>query len=101
MNKIPHIIPISKLNRGYASDVLKKVKDNNETTLIVKNNKPVAVIISVNLYNSMAINSGLSKINESCKKHNGAGILHKYAKPEYIGKEEELYHQALDVKYGK
>lgn len=101
MEKVPNIIPISKLNRGYAGELLEELKDSKEASVIVKNNEPIAVLLSVSQYNFMAANSGFNKIRTSIKKHSGAGALQKYAKADYVGKEEELYHQALNIKYAE
>lgn len=39
------------------------------------------------------------KPTDTQKKHNAAGSLSKYANKSLVGKEEELYHLALDDKY--
>ena len=101
MNKIPKMISLSKLNRGYAGAVLEEVNNTDEPLVIVKNNEPIAVVISLSAYNSMAVNSYRSPIDFISRKHAAAGSLRKYGRKELIGKEKELYHQALDEKYGK
>ena len=101
MDKIPSMIPLSRFNRGYAGKILENIKQSDEPTVIIKNNEPIAVVISVDLYNSLAVNSYRKPLDFVPKKHVSAGSLHKYARKDLIGKEEELYHQAMDLKYGK
>ena len=101
MDRIPEMIPLSKLNRGYAGKILENVNKSKEPAVIIRNNEPIAVLISIDIYNSMAVNSYRKPIDFLKKKHLAAGSLQAYARKDLIGKEEELYHQALDQKYGK
>jgi len=50
---VNHIISVSDLGRGKASKVIKNIESDNESYIIVKNNKPKAVIVSVDEYNRM------------------------------------------------
>jgi len=101
MDRIPKMIPLSKLNRGYAGKILDSVNKSKEPAVIIRNNEPIAVLVSIDTYNSMAVNSYQKPIDFLKKKHLSAGGLQAYARKELIGKEEELYHQTLDQKYGK
>jgi prevent-host-death family protein len=47
------IISVSDLGRGKASKIIKNVEFNKESYIIVKNNKPKAVIMSIDEYNEM------------------------------------------------
>lgn len=101
MEKIPNSIPLSKLNRGYAGKVLDEISKTNEPSIIIKNNIPVAVIVPINLYNEMSINTYRKPVDLLRRGHYAAGSLSKYANKSLVGKEEDLYHEALDKKYGK
>lgn len=101
MERLPQLVPISSLNKGQAGKVIENVKKNNDVVMIVKNNEAEAVIISVDMYNEMASYYRLRETADTVKKHAGAGALSKYAKAELVGKEEDLYHEALDLKYTK
>lgn len=46
------IIPITRFNRGGASSIFEEVKSNPK--VVVKNNKPVCVLISPEAYDDMA-----------------------------------------------
>ena len=101
MEKMINMISLSKLNRGYAGKILEDINTNNQPTVIIKNNEPVAVIVPINLYNDMAIQTSNSPFTNLKRRHASAGSLNKYSKPELVGKEEELYHEALNEKYGR
>lgn len=44
------IVPITDLNRGYAAKVIDTLTDESAEKIIVRNNKPVAVLVSVDRY---------------------------------------------------
>lgn len=50
-DSLKKIVPISELSQGHAARVLRRVTDENEV-IIMKNNRPVAVIISPDQYDS-------------------------------------------------
>jgi len=50
---IEKIISVSELGRGKASKIIKNIELNNDSYIIVKNNKPKAVIMSVDEYKEM------------------------------------------------
>lgn len=50
---LDHIISVSDLGRGKASKVIQSVELNKEQFIVVKNNKPQAVIMSVEEYNEL------------------------------------------------
>jgi prevent-host-death family protein len=47
------IISVSELGRGKASKIINNIESNNDSYIIVKNNKPKAVIMSVDEYKEM------------------------------------------------
>lgn len=47
------MISVSELGRGQASKVIQAVEDEGNPYIIVKNNKPQAVIISINEYTEL------------------------------------------------
>ena len=101
MDKIPEMINISQLNRGYAGKILEDVKKNDSVKVIVKNNEPEAVLISVKLYNEMAANSFRQKVMRAGKEHKAFGSLHQYAKNADREAERKAYQEMLNKKYGK
>ncbi|MDH8676966.1 type II toxin-antitoxin system Phd/YefM family antitoxin [Fusibacter bizertensis] len=52
-NALDHIISVSDLGRGKASKVIQDVEKNKDQYIVVKNNKPQAVILSVDEYNNL------------------------------------------------
>lgn len=50
---IRNIISVSDLGRGKASKVIQRVETNKEHFIVVKNNRPRAVIISVDKYSEL------------------------------------------------
>lgn len=50
-NALDHIISVSDLGRGKASRVIQDVEKNKDQYIVVKNNRPQAVILSVDEYN--------------------------------------------------
>lgn len=47
---LDHMISVSELGRGQASKVVQDVEQNKEQYIVVKNNKPQAIIISIDEY---------------------------------------------------
>lgn len=47
---LDHMISVSELGRGQASKVVQDVERNKEQYIVVKNNKPQAIIISIDEY---------------------------------------------------
>lgn len=47
---LDHMISVSDLGRGQASKVVNDVEKNKEQYIVVKNNKPQAIIISIDEY---------------------------------------------------
>ncbi|GAU75419.1 type II toxin-antitoxin system Phd/YefM family antitoxin [Fusibacter sp. 3D3] len=52
-NALDHIISVSDLGRGKASKVIQDVERNKDQYIVVKNNRPQAVILSVDEYNNL------------------------------------------------
>lgn len=50
---INHMISVSDLGRGQASRVIQDVEKSKEQYIVVKNNKPQAVLISIEEYMSL------------------------------------------------
>lgn len=50
---LDHIISVSDLGRGKASKVIQDVEKNKDQYIVVKNNRPQAVILSVEEYNNL------------------------------------------------
>ena len=48
-----YMISVSELGRGQASKVIQAVEDHGNPYIVVKNNKPQAVIISINDYTEL------------------------------------------------
>ncbi|RNC28671.1 MAG: hypothetical protein AWM53_01331 [Candidatus Dichloromethanomonas elyunquensis] len=47
------MISVSELGRGQASKVIQAVEDFGNPFIVVKNNKPLAVIVSINEYTEL------------------------------------------------
>ena len=58
---INHIVPITQFNKGKASQLFSRV-NHGETLLVIKNNSPVAVILSPEEYEL------LRKVTRMCTK---------------------------------
>ena len=52
-NALEHIISVSELGRGKASKVIQNVENNKEQYIVVKNNKPQAIIMSIEEYSEL------------------------------------------------
>lgn len=52
-NALNHIISVSDLGRGKASKVIQDVEKNKDQYIVVKNNRPQAVILSIDEYNTL------------------------------------------------
>lgn len=50
---LDHIISVSDLGRGKASKVIQNVESSKEQYIVVKNNKPQAIIMSIEEYNEL------------------------------------------------
>lgn len=50
-DSLKKIVPISEFSQGQAARILRRVTDENEV-IIMKNNRPVAIIISSDQYDS-------------------------------------------------
>lgn len=50
---VSHMISISELSRGRASKIIDEVAKKKKNFLVIKNNKPQAVIISIDLYDQL------------------------------------------------
>ncbi len=52
-NALDHIISVSELGRGKASRVIQDVETNKDQYIVVKNNKPQAIIMSIEEYTEL------------------------------------------------
>lgn len=50
---VSHMISISELSRGRASKIIDEVAKKKKNFLVIKNNKPQAVIIPIDLYDQL------------------------------------------------
>ena len=44
---------IAEFNRGQASKIIRHISEEDETALVLKHGKPIAVIISIDKYNKL------------------------------------------------
>lgn len=44
---------IAEFNRGQASKIIRRISEEDETALVLKHGKPIAVIISIDKYNKL------------------------------------------------
>lgn len=44
---------IAEFNRGQASKIIRKISEEDETALVLKHGKPLAVVISIEKYNRL------------------------------------------------
>ncbi len=88
-------VPITKLSRGYAGQMIDNMEKNDSVVYIMKNNKPLAVIISVEDYNAMLRNGVTDRLKhlEACGKI--AGRLHSYSDESRIEGERDYYRKAV------
>ena len=50
VNMVERLIPVSEFSKGKTSHIFDDVKNNNSEYIILKNNQPTAVLISVEEY---------------------------------------------------
>ena len=44
---------IAEFNRGQASKIIRRISEEDETALVLKHGKPLAVVISIDKYNRL------------------------------------------------
>jgi len=95
-------VPISKFSRGYAGQAIDKMNNDNSVIYIMRNNKPAAVILTFEDYqsylNTMKSNERINKIEISNKL---AGSLNQFADTEKVSGEKDFYLKGLVDKYEK
>ena len=92
---IRRFISVSDLSRGMASKIIQRVGKNKEQYIVVKNNKPEAVILSVDEYTNLLEASEnlelLQTANERIKNFNQQETLsHDEILKQYNISEERL-----------
>lgn len=48
-----HLVSISDLGRGKAKEIFDNVQQNNMQYVVLRNNKPIALIISIDSYSEL------------------------------------------------
>lgn len=94
---LDHIISVSELGRGQASKVIQVVKSKKEQFIVVKNNKPEAIIMSIEEYNELMESKEelelLLLATERVKNTNISG----YKDFDQLLEEEGITHEQLDT----
>jgi prevent-host-death family protein len=94
---LDHIISVSELGRGQASKVIQVVKSKKEQFIVVKNNKPEAIIMSIEEYNELMESKEelelLLLATERVKNANISG----YKDFDQLLEEEGITHEQLDT----
>lgn len=94
---LDHIISVSELGRGQASKVIQVVKSRKEQFIVVKNNKPEAIIMSIEEYNELMESKEelelLLLATERVKNTNISG----YKDFDQLLEEEGITHEQLDT----
>lgn len=80
---LSRMISVSDLGRGKASKVIQEVESHKGQYIVVKNNKPMAIILSVEEY------------NELLEKKEELGLLRRLSAK--AGKDSELSHTLFEV----
>ena len=94
-------VPISRLSRGYAGQIIDNMHKNDSVIYIIRNNEPTAVILSIDDYNIyLQTVKAAQRINKTDAIRKTAGSLHRYADTEKIDGEKEFYRQALSKRNG-
>ena len=92
-----HIISVSELGRGQASKVIQVVKSKKEQFIVVKNNKPEAIIMSIEEYNELMESKEelelLLLATERVKNTNTS----EYKDFDQLLEEEGITHEKLDA----
>ncbi|MBR4462477.1 MAG: hypothetical protein IKS51_07870 [Erysipelotrichaceae bacterium] len=101
INKNIDYVPISRLSRGYAGQMIDKMYQDDSVVFIMRNNEPTAVILSIddyNIYLNMIRSS--ARINKKEISSKIAGSLHQFADPEKIDGERDFYKKDLSRRNG-
>lgn len=53
LNFTQHLVPISDFSRGKTAQVFDDVKNNNTEYVVLKNNQPTAIVISLDTYQAL------------------------------------------------
>lgn len=95
-NALDHMISVSELGRGQASKVIQLVKSNKEQFIVVKNNKPEAIIMSIEEYNDLMESKEELELLLLATKRVNKSDSSDYKSFDEILEEEAITHDELD-----
>ena len=94
------LVPISDFSQGKAGKIFSDVYENNTEYLVLKNNQPTAVVISVNEYKEAQRKiAHLEKILEEFEKMSDYVEYESMTEEELLNKLEDSRKHAREGKY--
>ena len=82
LNFTQHLVPISDFSRGKTAQLFDDVKNNNTEYVVLKNNQPTAMVISLDMYKTLVekavkMEQLLDRIEESRLLAQAANVANK------------------------
>ena len=94
ISMVEHLVPISEFSKGKTAHIFDDVKNNNSEYIVLKNNQPTAVLISVDEYKRVKqLEAYLEKIDEEML------LTQAIAAQKGIKQEDAISLKDLMVKY--
>ncbi len=94
------LVPISDFSQGKAGKIFSDVDENNSEYLVLKNNQPIAVVISVNEYKEAQRKiARLEKILEELEKMSDYVEYESMTEEELLDKLEDSRKHASEGNY--
>ena len=94
-------VPISKLSRGYAGQMIDNMYKKESVVFILRNNEPTAVILSMEDYKVfLELMKNSQRINKKDISTKIAGSLHRFSDVQKIEGERDFYRKAMHKRNG-
>lgn len=90
-------VPISKLSRGYAGQMIDNMHKNESVVFILRNNEPAAVILSLEDYKIfLELIKSSQRINKKSISTKLAGSLYRFSDVQKNEGEKIFYRKAMN-----
>jgi len=94
---VDRLIPISEFSKGRTSHIFDDVKNNNSEYIILKNNQPTAVLISVDGYKKVKmLEAFLEQVDEKMLYEQATRAQASFKQADAVTLEELMKKHSLD-----